>query len=89
MARITMRKVQETKLSEVFTLYLASAAARGGKDKTFRTYEQHFNAISKISGTNRFPKDTPPDFDFGRGRCLLSLMIDVRFSSLGAQILLL
>lgn len=47
MARITMQKVQETKLSEVFTLYLASAAARGVKDKTLRTYEQHFNAISK------------------------------------------
>ena len=47
MARITMRKVQETKLSEVFSLYLASAAARGVKDKTLRTYEQHFNAISK------------------------------------------
>lgn len=42
-----MRKVQETKLSEVFTLYLASAAARGVKDKTLKTYEQHFNAISK------------------------------------------
>ena len=47
MARLTMRKVQETKLSEVFTLYLASAAARGVKDKTLRTYEQHFNATSK------------------------------------------
>ena len=47
MARITMRKVQETKLSEVFTLYLASAAARGVKDKPLRTYEQHFRAISK------------------------------------------
>ena len=47
MARITMRKVQETKLSEVFSLYLASAAAKGVKDKTLRTYEQHFNAISK------------------------------------------
>ena len=47
MARITMRKDQETKPSEVFTLYLASAAARGVKDKTLRTYEQHFNAISK------------------------------------------
>ena len=47
MARITMRKTQETKLSEIFSLYLASAAARGVKDKTLRTYEQHFNAISK------------------------------------------
>ena len=47
MARITMRKTQETKLSEIFTLYLASAAARGVKDKTLRTYEQHFKAISK------------------------------------------
>lgn len=42
-----MRKVQETKLSEVFSLYLASAAARGVKVKTLKTYEQHFNAISK------------------------------------------
>ena len=42
-----MRKNQETKLSEIFTLYLASAAARGVKDKTLRTHEQHFNAISK------------------------------------------
>ena len=47
MARITMRKTQETKLSEIFTLYLASAAGRGVKDKTLRTYEQHFKAISK------------------------------------------
>ena len=47
MARITMRKTQETKLSEIFTLYLASAAARGVKDKTLRTYEQHISAISK------------------------------------------
>ena len=47
MARITMRKTQETKLSEIFTLYLASAAARGVKDKTLGTYKQHFNAISK------------------------------------------
>ena len=42
-----MRKTQETKLSEIFTLYLASAAARGVKDKTLSTYEQHFRAISK------------------------------------------
>ena len=42
-----MRKVQGTKLSEAFTLYLASAAARGVKDKTFRTCKQQFNAISK------------------------------------------
>ena len=33
MARITIQKVQETKLSEIFTLYLASAAERGVKDK--------------------------------------------------------
>ena len=47
MARITMRKTQETKLSEIFTFYLASPAARGVKDKTLRTYEQHISAISK------------------------------------------
>ena len=38
MARITMRKVQETKFSEVFSLYLASAAANGVKDKTLKFY---------------------------------------------------
>ena len=38
MARITMRKVQETKISEVFSLYLASAAAKGVKDKTLKTW---------------------------------------------------
>ena len=48
MARITMRKVQETKLTEVFSLYLASAAAKGVKDKTLKTYEQHFNAMCKF-----------------------------------------
>ena len=47
MTRSTMRKVQETKLSEIITFYLASAAARGVKDKTLRTFEQHFSAISK------------------------------------------
>ena len=52
MARITMQKVQEIKLSEVFTLYLTSAATRGVKDKTLRTYEQHFNAISKRLDTD-------------------------------------
>ena len=45
MARITMRKVQETKLSEVFMLYLTSAAARGVKDKTLRTYERHEKSV--------------------------------------------
>ena len=50
MARIAMRKVQETKVSEVFTLYLASAAARGVKDQTPRSYKQHASAISKMIG---------------------------------------
>ena len=47
MARISMRNVQKSSVSEYFDLYLSSAAARGVKDKTLRTYEQHFNAISK------------------------------------------
>ena len=46
----TIQKVRETILSEVFTLYLASAAAQGVKDKTLRTYEQHASAISKMIG---------------------------------------
>ena len=45
MASIKMRKVQGTKLSEVFTLYLILAAAQGEKDKMLRTYEQRFNLL--------------------------------------------
>ena len=60
MARITMRKVQETKLSEVFTLYLASAAARGVKDKTLRTYEQHFTVNATVNPTLVRVQPGPP-----------------------------
>ena len=62
MARITMRKTQETKLSEIFTLYLASAAARGVKDKTLRTYEQHFKAISKRLDARPVQNTVPAEF---------------------------
>ena len=75
MARITMRKVQETKLSEVFTLYLASAAARGVKDKTLRTYEQHFNAISKrLDVDGNISQITSKDLD----KMILKILDDKR-----------
>ena len=71
MARITMRKVQETKLSEVFSLYLASAAAKGVKDKTLKTYEQHFNAISKrLNVDSNISLTTSKDLDI-----LLSILL--------------
>ena len=58
MTRITMQKVQETKLSEVFTLYLASAVARGAKDKTLRTLrttlQRNFKEIGYFSVTLSF-----------------------------------
>ena len=41
MARISMRNVQKSSVSEYFDLYLSSAAARGVKDKTLQTYKQH------------------------------------------------
>ena len=47
MARISMRNVQKSSVSEYFDLYLSSAAARGGKDKTLQTYKQHFHSIAK------------------------------------------
>ena len=82
MARITMRKVQETKLSEVFSFYLASAAARGVKDKTLRTYEQHFNAISKrldVDGNN-YLKTLRPDNSFElSGRLFQELFSTIAF----------
>ena len=75
MARITMRKVQETKLSEVFSLYLASVAARGVKDKTLRTYEQHFNAISKrLDVDGNISQITSKDLD----KMILKILDDKR-----------
>ena len=47
MARISMRNVQKSLVSQYFDLYLSAAAARGVKDKTIATYKQHFHAISK------------------------------------------
>ena len=47
MARISMRNVQKSPVSEYFDLFLSSAAARGVKDKTPSTYKQHFYSISK------------------------------------------
>ena len=40
MARISMRNVQKSSVSEYFDLYLSSAAARGVKDKTLQTYNK-------------------------------------------------
>ena len=48
MARISMRNVQKSPVSEYFDLFLLSlAAARGVKDKTLSAYKQHFHSISK------------------------------------------
>ena len=47
MARISMRNVQKSPVSEYFDLYLSSAAARGVQDKILKTYKQHFHSISK------------------------------------------
>ena len=47
MARISMRNVQKSSVSEYYDLYLSSAAARGVKDKTLQTYKNHFRSIAK------------------------------------------
>jgi len=47
MARIFMRNVQKSSVSEYFDLYLSSDAARGVKDKTLQTYKNHFRSIVK------------------------------------------
>lgn len=47
MARISMRNVQKSSVSEYFDLYLSAAAARGVKDKTLQTYKQHLHSIAK------------------------------------------
>ena len=48
MARISMRNVQKSPVSEYFDLFLSSAAARGVKDKTLSTYKQHLSASSLL-----------------------------------------
>ena len=64
MAKMTMRKVQEIKLSEIFTLCPASAAVRGIKDQLLRTYEQHFRAVSKrMDVDSNIPQITSEDPD--------------------------
>ena len=42
MARISMRNVQKSSVSEYFDLYLSSAAARGVKDKLYRLTRNQF-----------------------------------------------
>ena len=48
MARISMRNVQKSPVSEYFDLFLSSSAARGVKDKTLSTYKQHLSASSLL-----------------------------------------
>ena len=79
MAGITMRKIQENRLFETITLYLASAAGRRVKDKTLRIYEQHFNEVSKrldVDGNQamrtvefHLRSDTSVIFTHGRLEC--------------------
>ena len=47
MARITMRNPRGSTVEEVFSVFLAAAAARGVKEKTLETYRQHFHSIGK------------------------------------------
>lgn len=48
MARIMMKnKRKEASLQEVFDLFLAAAAARGVREKSMETYQQHFHSIGK------------------------------------------
>jgi hypothetical protein len=57
MARISMRNVQKSSVSEYFDLYLSSAAARGVKDKTLQTYRIHFRSITKRMGGNQMDRN--------------------------------
>ena len=52
MARISMRNVQKSPVSEYFDLFLSSAAARGVKDKTLSTYKQHLMELRMLSASD-------------------------------------
>ena len=52
MARISMRNVQKSPVSEYFDLFLSSVAARGVKDKTLSTYKQHLMELRMLSASD-------------------------------------
>ena len=64
MARISMRNVQKSSVSEYFDLYLSSAAARGVKDKTLQTYKNHFRSILD----HNYPENATGDYFIRQNR---------------------
>ena len=52
MAKIRMKTTLGSTTEQVFSSFLAAAAARGVKEKTLDTYKQHFRSISKRLNTS-------------------------------------
>lgn len=52
MAKIKMKTTLGSTTEQVFSSFLAAAAARGVKEKTLDTYKQHFRSISKRLNTS-------------------------------------
>lgn len=47
MARIKMKNTQNETVKELFSLFISNSSAKGLKEKTIKTYQQHFNSVSK------------------------------------------
>ena len=47
MARIIRKNTQNTSIREAFVLFISHSTAKGLKEKSLQTYQQHFNSISK------------------------------------------
>jgi len=47
MARIIRKNTQNTSIREAFALFISHSTAKGLKEKSLQTYQQHFNSISK------------------------------------------
>jgi len=47
MTRIIRKNTQNTTIREAFVLFISHSTAKGLKEKSLQTYQQHFNSISK------------------------------------------
>ena len=52
MARIIRKNTQNTSIREAFTLFISHCTAKGLKEKSIQTYQQHFNSVSKRLNVN-------------------------------------
>ena len=86
MAKIRMKTTLGSTNEQVFSSFLAAAAARGVKEKTLDTYKQHFRSISKRLNTSLSIKDLSKE-DLDNSLRALSLFTSIKRNSIRSSIL--